>query len=50
MIDGLRDDGCEVVAVDMGWPSEDRRYADIATFGSSRAVGAALLELLAGTA
>jgi beta-N-acetylhexosaminidase len=30
----------------MGWPSEDRRYADIATFGSSRAVGAALLEVL----
>ena len=48
VIDGLRNDGSEVVAVDMGWPSEDRRYADVATFGSSGAVGAALLELLAG--
>jgi beta-N-acetylhexosaminidase len=48
VIDGLRNDGCEVVVVDMGWPSEDRHYADIATFGSSRAVGTALLALLAG--
>ncbi|MCU1474241.1 MAG: hypothetical protein JWQ92_2309, partial [Amnibacterium sp.] len=46
VIDALRKDGCDVVAVDLGWPSEDRRYADVATFGSSRAVGAALLELL----
>ena len=46
VIDALRTDGCDVVAVDLGWPSEDRRYADVATFGSSRAVGAALLELL----
>ena len=29
--------------VDMGWPSDDRRYADIATFGASRLLGAALL-------
>ncbi len=48
VIDGLRGDGCEVVAVDMGWPSEDRRYADVATFGSSRAVGGAVLGLLTG--
>ncbi|MGN6446278.1 glycoside hydrolase family 3 protein [Amnibacterium sp.] len=45
VVDRLRAAG-PVVAVDMGWPSPDRRYADIATFGSSRAVGAALLTLL----
>ncbi|HEY8320089.1 MAG TPA: glycoside hydrolase family 3 N-terminal domain-containing protein [Amnibacterium sp.] len=48
IVDGLRATGRPVVVVDMGWPSPDRRYADIATFGSSRAVGAALLEVLAG--
>jgi beta-N-acetylhexosaminidase len=48
VIDGLRARGGTVVAVDMGWPSPDRRYADVATFGCSRAVGAALLELVAG--
>jgi beta-N-acetylhexosaminidase len=35
-----------VLVVDMGWPSDDRAYADIATFGASRLVGRALLELL----
>ncbi len=40
----VRDD---VVTVDMGWPSESRAHVDIATFGASRLVGAALLELLA---
>jgi beta-N-acetylhexosaminidase len=34
------------VVVDMGWPSDDRAYADIATFGASRLLGAALLHLL----
>jgi len=48
-VDALRAGGRTVVAVDLGWPSEDRRYADVATFGSSRAVGAALLALLTGT-
>lgn len=48
VVDGLRAAGGTVVAVDMGWPSTDRRYADVATFGSSRAVGAALLGLLTG--
>jgi beta-N-acetylhexosaminidase len=46
VVDRLRAGGRSVVAVDMGWPSTDRRYADVATFGSSRAVGAALLTLL----
>jgi beta-N-acetylhexosaminidase len=50
VIDGLRAGGGTVVVVDMGWPSPDRRYADVATFGGSRAVGAALLDLLAGAA
>ncbi len=49
VVDHLRAAGGTVVAVDMGWPSADRRYADIATFGSSRAVGAALLPLITGT-
>jgi beta-N-acetylhexosaminidase len=34
------------VVVDMGWPSDDRRYADLATFGASRLLGAALLQTL----
>jgi beta-N-acetylhexosaminidase len=38
-----------VVVVDMGWPSEDRAYADVATFGASRYAGAALLRLLGGS-
>jgi beta-N-acetylhexosaminidase len=38
-----------VIAVDMGWPSDDRKYADIATFGASRLVGRALTEYLAGS-
>jgi beta-N-acetylhexosaminidase len=50
VVDALRAGGGTVVAVDMGWPSPDRRYADVATFGASRAVGAALLELVAGEA
>ncbi|MFD1722068.1 beta-N-acetylhexosaminidase [Amnibacterium endophyticum] len=48
VVDALRDRGGSVLVVDMGWPSPDRRYADVATFGSSRAVGAALLGLLTG--
>ena len=45
-IDRLRAERDSVLVVDMGWPSEDRRYADIATFGASRLVGHALLRLL----
>jgi beta-N-acetylhexosaminidase len=36
-----------VLVVDMGWPSPDRAYADVATFGASRAVGEALVRWLA---
>ncbi|WP_108248772.1 beta-N-acetylhexosaminidase [Planctomonas deserti] len=49
-IDELRGSGRDVLVVDMGWPAEDRRYADVATFGASRAVGRALLALLSGEA
>lgn len=45
-IDRLRAERERVLVVDMGWPSDDRSYADIATFGASRLVGRALLELL----
>ena len=38
------------LAVDMGWPSDDRAYADVATFGASRSVGRALIALLVGDA
>jgi beta-N-acetylhexosaminidase len=40
--------GESVLVVDMGWPADDRAYADIATFGASRLAGAALLEVLKG--
>ncbi|GAB2592756.1 glycoside hydrolase family 3 N-terminal domain-containing protein [Microlunatus antarcticus] len=33
----------DVLVVDLGWPSPDRAYADVATFGASRRVGRALL-------
>jgi beta-N-acetylhexosaminidase len=35
-----------VLVVDMGWPSDDRRYADLATFGASLLLGHALLNWL----
>jgi beta-N-acetylhexosaminidase len=48
-IDAVRAQNPGVVVVDMGWPSPDREYADIATFGASLYVGQALLKLLGGT-
>jgi len=44
-IDALRARG-DVLVVDMGWPDESLAYADIATFGASRLVGEALLNLI----
>ncbi len=35
-----------ILVVEMGWPDEGHAYADIATFGSSRSVGHALLGML----
>ena len=45
-IDRLRAERDSVLVVDMGWPSDDRAYADVATFGASRLVGRALLAYL----
>ena len=42
-VEGVRTSHPSALVVDMGWPSDDRRYADIATFGASRHVGQALL-------
>ncbi|TXN32623.1 glycoside hydrolase family 3 protein [Lacisediminihabitans profunda] len=45
-IDAVRADHPSAVVVDMGWPGDDRAYADVATFGGSRHVGRALLAWL----
>jgi len=45
VVDRLRSSR-DVLVVDLGWPSPDRAYADVATFGASRRVGAALLRWL----
>jgi len=45
-VDRLRSQHADLLAVDMGWPSADRRYADIGTFGASRLIGQALLKWL----
>lgn len=49
LIDRARAHHPDVVVVDMGWPSPDRAYADIATFGASRYAGQALARLIGGT-
>jgi beta-N-acetylhexosaminidase len=46
-VDQLRSAHADLLVVDMGWPSEDRRYADVATFGASLLMGRALLKWLA---
>ena len=48
-VDALRSARTTLV-VDMGWPSDDRAYADVATFGASRLIGRALMSLLAAPA
>ena len=47
LIDEARRRDARSIAIDAGWPAPDRAYADVATFGASRAVGAALRTLLA---
>jgi beta-N-acetylhexosaminidase len=47
-VDAIRAEYPNALVVDMGWPSDDREYADIATFGASRLVGRALTAYLAG--
>jgi beta-N-acetylhexosaminidase len=46
LIDDARHRDPATVVVDLGWPGDDRRYADVATFGGSRHVGLALLQWL----
>ncbi|CAN5487094.1 glycoside hydrolase family 3 protein [soil metagenome] len=46
IIDDTRRQHPSTVVVDLGWPGDDRRYADVATFGGSRHVGLALLQWL----
>jgi beta-N-acetylhexosaminidase len=48
LIDRARSQNPDVVVVDMGWPSPDRAYADVATFGASRYAGQALARLIGG--
>jgi beta-N-acetylhexosaminidase len=45
-VDRLRSEYADVLVVDMGWPSADRKYADLATFGASRLMGRVLLNWL----
>jgi beta-N-acetylhexosaminidase len=47
VVDRLRHERDTVVA-DLGWPSPDRAYADVATFGAAQPVGAALRAWLEG--
>ena len=42
LIDLARERSGSTLVIDMGWPSDDRHYADVATFGASRYVGQAL--------
>ena len=42
LVDLARERDAATLVVDMGWPSEDRQYADVATFGASQFVGRAL--------
>ncbi|MHA7985646.1 beta-N-acetylhexosaminidase [Rathayibacter sp. CAU 1779] len=46
-VDALRAKRTTLV-VDMGWPADDRAYADLATFGASRLMGRALMAFLDG--
>jgi len=42
LVDLARELHASTLVIDMGWPSEARQYADVATFGASRYVGQAL--------
>jgi beta-N-acetylhexosaminidase len=46
VVDRMRSADVDLLVVDMGWPSEDRRYADVATFGASELMGRALVTWL----
>jgi beta-N-acetylhexosaminidase len=42
LVDLARERDGSTLVIDMGWPSDGRQYADVATFGASRYVGQAL--------
>jgi len=44
----LRSARTDVVTADLGWPSDDLEFADIATFGASRVVAEAFVQLVDG--
>ena len=48
LIERARAEHPSTIVVDMGWPADDRDYADIATFGASKHGGQALLAWLEG--
>jgi beta-N-acetylhexosaminidase len=47
-IDSVRQSHPSTLVIDMGWPGDERLYADVATYGASRHVGRALLAWLEG--
>lgn len=46
LVDSLRATRRQVLCVELGWPGDDRAYADIVTWGASPLLAAALLRLL----
>jgi beta-N-acetylhexosaminidase len=50
LIDDLRARHPSAIVIDLGWPGDDRNYADVATFGASRHAGRALLDWLEAAA
>jgi beta-N-acetylhexosaminidase len=50
LVTAARSSHASVLVVDMGWPGDDRAFADVATFGASRHVGLALEQWLDGVA
>lgn len=46
LIDSTRAEHPDTIVVEMGWPDADRAYADVVTWGASRAMGSALLDWL----
>ncbi|MBT2498224.1 glycoside hydrolase family 3 protein [Agromyces sp. ISL-38] len=48
-IEALRTVRDDVVTIDLGWPSNDRAFADVATFGASRLLGEAVVEFVAAS-
>jgi beta-N-acetylhexosaminidase len=49
LVEGARRAHLSVLVIDMGWPGDDRAYADVATFGASQHASSALLAWLERT-